>query len=430
MRRFWIFVALALLAAAPGVVLRQGGAQLSPVANAGIAGLAILAAGFLLSWGVEAAEEHVSRGLALAALALITVLPEFVVDFYYAYHGGQQLGSEYVQFAAANMTGANRLLVGAGWPVIVLLYWWRSGRKSVDLRWDNAVEISYLALGSLYSFVIVLKGRIEWLDALVLFGLFAAYLWRLAKLPTKAAQGDDENEVEQEVGPGAALATLPRARQFAIIAGLAVVAGAIIVSQAGPFAEGLIGAAGTMGLNKFLLIQWVSPLAGEMPEIIIMILFTLALRPGYALGALISDKINQWTLLVGALPLVYSLGAGTLLPLPLDARQGEEFFLTAAQSVFAVTLLLRLRFSLRSAVVLLALFLVQLGIGFVYQHDASRTVQLLTAFAWLYLALSVAMLATCWRQLLEHVRVGLLNRIPVSAPRTPPPAAASPPDGY
>ena len=428
MRRFWIFVALALIAAAPGLMLRLGGAHLSPVADAGVAGLAILAAGFLLSWGVEAAEEHVSRGLALAGLALITVLPEFVVDFYYAYHGGQQLGSEYVQFAAANMTGANRLLVGAGWPVIVLLYWWRSGKKSVELRWDNAVEISYLALGSLYAFVIVVKGRIEWFDALVLFALFAAYLWRLAKLPTKAGQDDDDEE--QEVGPGAALATLPRAQQFAVIAGLAVVASAIIISQAEPFAEGLIGAAGALGLNKFLLIQWVSPLAGEMPEIIIMILFTLSLRPGYALGALISDKINQWTLLVGALPLVYSLGAGSLLPLPLDARQGEEFFLTAAQSVFAVALLLRLRFSLQSAVVLLALFLVQLGIGFVFQHDALRTVQFLTAFAWLYLVLAIGLLAASWRQLLEHVRVGLLNRTAVSDPRRPPPAAVSPPDGY
>ena len=428
MRKFWLFVALALAAAAPGVLLRLGGAHLSPVADAGIAGLAILAAGFLLSWGVEAAEEHVSRGLALAGLALVTVLPEFVVDFYYAFHGGQQPGSDYVQFAAANMTGANRLLVGAGWPVIVLLYWWRSGKKSVDLAWDNAVEISYLALGSLYAFVIVLKGRIDWFDALALFAIFAAYLWRLAKLPTRAEQADDEDE--QEVGPGAALATLPRTQQFVLIAALAVVAGAIIVSQAQSFAEGLIEAAGAIGLNKFLLIQWVSPLAGEMPEIIIMILFTLALRPGYALGALISDKINQWTLLVGALPLVFSLGTGALTPLPLDARQGEEFFLTAAQSLFAVALLLRLRLSLRSAVILLGLFLVQLGIGSVYQHDAARTVQLLTAFAWLYLALALGLLGLNWRQFLDYVRIGLLNRAAVSDPRIRPPAAASPPDGY
>lgn len=63
---------------------------------------------------------------------------------------------------------------------------------------------------------------------------------------------------------------------------------------------------------------------------------------------MISDKINQWTLLVGMLPLAMSVGAGALTSLPLDARQHEEFFLTAAQSLFGVALLLRLRLSVLS----------------------------------------------------------------------------------
>ena len=409
MRKFWMYVAIALAGTAPGLWLRFSGMHGSGVADMAIAGMAILAAGFMLSWGVEAAEEHVSRGLALAVLALITVLPEFVVDFYYAFQGGRHLESEYVQYAAANMTGANRLLVGLGWPAIVLLYWWRAGKRSVELRWDNAVEISFLALGSLYSFVIVLKGSIDWFDAAALFLLYGAYLWRLAKLPKEQ---DDDDDDELEVGPGAALSVLPRRRQFMIIAALALVAGAIILFEAEPFAESLIGSAAVLGVNKFLLIQWVSPLAGEMPEIIIMVLFTLSLRPGYALGALISDKINQWTLLVGALPLIYSLGAGTLLALPLDARQDEEFFLTAAQSLFAVMLLLKLRFSVPSAVTLLVLFLAQFVIAFTYQHDEARTIQFLTMFAWLYMVLALILAVMNRDRFIDYVRVGFLNRQP------------------
>jgi cation:H+ antiporter len=140
-----------------------------------------------------------------------------------------------------------------------------------------------------------------------------------------------------------------------------------------------------------------------------MVLFTLSLRPGYALGALISDKINQWTLLVGALPLIYSFGAGSLLSLPLGPRQHEEFFLTAAQSVFAVALLLRLRFSLASAVVLLALFLAQLGAAFYYQADEAKTIFILTAFAWGYLALALAITVASFRQLIGLGRVAFLN---------------------
>lgn len=412
MRKFWLYVAAALVATLPGLWVRMSGTHVSAVAGALIAAVGILAAGFMLSWGLEAAEKHVSRGIALAALALITVLPEFVVDFYYALQGGRHPGSEYVRFAAANMTGANRLLVGLGWPTIVLLYWWRSGKRNVELRWDNTVEISFLALGSLYSFVIVLKQRIEWFDAVALFSLFGAYLWRLSGLPKEHANTEDDGE--PQVGPGAALNQLPRPQKFTIIGMLAVLAGAIILFEAEPFAESLIGAASALGVNRFLLIQWVSPLAGELPEIIIMILFALSLRPGYALGALISDKINQWTLLVGALPLVYSLGAGTLSALLLDARQDEEFFLTAAQSLFAVALLLKLRFSLPSALILLGLFLAQLGIGFYFQHDEVRTVQFLTGFAWLYLTLAVILVIANRTLLVDYIRVGLLNR-PVNA---------------
>lgn len=408
MRRLWIAIAVAIAAALPGTLQRFTGWHGSALLIAALAGLAILAAGFMLSWGVEAAEEHVSRGLALALLALVTVLPEFVVDFYYALRGGSDQASHYAQLAAANMTGANRLLVGLGWPLIVLLYRWRGGAAKVELSQGNAIEICYLALGSLYSFVLVAKSRIDAMDALVLFALYGAYLWRLSRERPAATSGDDDDDdVAREPGLAAALNTLPKRRRFALAGALALVAGAIILFEAEPFAESLVTAAQLLGVNHFFLIQWVSPLAGELPEMVIMILFTLSLRPGHALGALVSDKINQWTLLLGALPLVFAWGAGHVTPLWLAPRQHEELFLTAAQSVFAVALLLRLRLTLGGALVLLVLFLTQVGIALITQHDEPRTIAWLTAFAWLYI-LMAAVLAVVNRQaLVRYLRIGL-----------------------
>ena len=85
----------------------------------GIYGAAVVAASFLLAWAAEAAQIDVSGGLAIAVLALIAVLPEYAVDLYYAYVAGHD--AEYTQYAAANMTGSNRLLMGLGWPVVVLV---------------------------------------------------------------------------------------------------------------------------------------------------------------------------------------------------------------------------------------------------------------------------------------------------------------------
>ena len=250
------------------------------------------------------------------------------------------------------------------------------------------------------------KGRIDLWDAAVLGGVFAAYLWRVSRLPKKVE--DDEGEV----GPAAALTELPKRRQWAIITALTITAVLIILAVAEPFAESLVKAGGVLGVDRFLLVQWVAPLAGEAPEVIICVLFTLALRPTAALGALISDKINQWTLLVGMLPLFFSLGTHRVLTLPLDARQHEEFFLTAAQYVFAVALLLRRRLPLTGALALLGLFAVQLGLAFAYHRYEARVIAHLTGMAWLYLILAAGLLVWNRAGLAALVKVGLLGRYP------------------
>ena len=383
MKKLIVNIAVAVSVTLPAIYVRLAAVHLEPLTTTIIFFIALLSAGLLLSWGVEAGEKHVARGLAIAVLALITVLPEYAVDIYYSYQAGNHPGSDYVGFAAANMTGANRLLVGIAWPLIVLLYCSRSKKKGVDLHLENITEIGFLALSSLYSFVIVLKGRIDIFDTIVLVAIYFLYLWRISK-------GAKEEAVEEaEVGPSAAITKLPNAKQYALIIGMAVFAAFVILISAEPFAESLIASGERLGINKFLLIQWLAPLASEAPTVIVTILLTLAFLPSSALSALISDKINQWTLLVGMIPLAYSVGLGHIGHLPLDARQGEEFFLTAAQSLFALSLLLCLRLSLKSAFVLIALFLVQIAIAFIYRNDEPKTIVSLTYLSWIYLILTV-----------------------------------------
>ena len=408
MRKFFLYLALAIAATLPGFYLRLTGTHMAPVLEAAIFFVAILGAGFLLSWGAEAAEEHVSQGLVIGVLALITVLPEYAVDLYYTYQAGLHPGSAYAGFAAANMTGANRLLIGAGWPLIVGLYWWHSGKKAVALSWDNAAEIAYLALASLYSFVIVWRGSIGLVDCVVLVGIFAAYLWRLSKLAKADHDAAEEAEDDDEVGPAAALVTLPVRQQWLIMGVLTIIAVAVIVMAAEPFAEALLAAGRDLGVNQFLLVQWVAPFASEVPEVVLVVLFVLNNRPTAALGALVSDKINQWTLLVGMIPVVYALGAGHLTGFPLDARQHEEFFLTAAQSLFAVALLLRLRLSLASAAILFGLFGVQFALAWVFEHDEARSVRLLTGMGWGYIVLALGLFWWNRAGLVQYVRVGLM----------------------
>ena len=82
-------IVLALAAAAPAFLLRFGGLVL-PVELATLGfGLSVVGAAFAMSWAAEAAERDIPRALALTAVALLAVLPEYAVDIIFAYKAGQ-----------------------------------------------------------------------------------------------------------------------------------------------------------------------------------------------------------------------------------------------------------------------------------------------------------------------------------------------------
>lgn len=408
--RFAIFLGIAVVATIPAIALRMGGWRPNPLLDALLFGAAILAAGFMLSWGAEAAEKRISQGLIVAVIALITVLPEYAVDFYYAYVAGQNPGSSYVHYAAANMTGANRLLVGLAWPLLMFIHWFRTRQREIALASVNAAEIIFLLIGSAWSFTILLRDEIGLLDTAVLIAVFGAYMWRVGQLP-KADEDEDEDD---EPGPAAALGALSSRQQWLIMGALTVIAAAVILVSAEPFAEAMVASGRRLGFDEFLLIQWLAPLASEAPAVTIAILFVLSGRAAAGLTAMISDKINQWTLLVGMLPLAMSLGAGDLTALPLDARQHEEFFLTVAQSLLGIALLLRLRLHLWGAVALAVLFLAQIGLALRFLGDTVATITTLTWLAWAYLALAAALFAANVRSLGHLLRIGVSSRHPAA----------------
>src|SRR5690606_4390029 len=133
------------------------------------------------------------------------------------------------------------------------------------------------------------------------------------------------------------------------------------LSSAEPFAESLVAGGRALGVDEFLLVQWLAPLSSEAPEFIVAIMFAVRGKGSMAIGMLISAKVNQWTLLIGSLPIAYLVGGGGPT-LHLDARQIEEFWLTAAQTLLGIAILLTLRFRRWAALVLLGLFAVQFAV--------------------------------------------------------------------
>lgn len=312
-------------------------------------GLGIVSAAFLLTWTAEAAERDVPRTLALAGLALIAVLPEYAVDMLFAWKAGQD--PSYASYATANMTGGNRLLVGLGWSMVVAIFAFRTKQSVLKLATVHRNEVGILAIATIYSFIIPFRGGITLLDAAFLVSLFGVYVYL-------ASRGEVEEE-SSLVGPAEHIANLPTVNRRIVLLLMFFYAGAAILIAAEPFAEGLIESGVELGIDEYQLVQWVAPLASEFPEFLVAGLLAWRMRADAALGALVSSKVNQWTLLIGCLPIAYAISSGTINPLPTDQRQTEEILLTAAQSLLAVVLLINLRMSTLEGGMLAVLFFAQ-----------------------------------------------------------------------
>jgi cation:H+ antiporter len=216
---------------------------------------------------------------------------------------------------------------------------------------------------------------------------------RVARLP---------NTEPHLVGPAAAIGALPTRTRRAVVVLLFAGSVTAILFCAEPFAQSLVDTGRHFHVDDFLLISLVAPLASEAPELIVAGMFAWRLQSATGLGALMSSKVNQWTLLVGTLPLVFAISSASRHGLPIDAIQREELFVTAAQSAFAVAILANLQISVTEASTLLGLWLLQLATRlplFESIHGAARI-----SIGCIYLVLAAIVILrqrAAWRPLMR-----------------------------
>jgi cation:H+ antiporter len=320
----------------------------------------MLASAFLVAWAAEAAQFLVAQGLALALLAWLQTLPEFAVEAVVAWGAGKD--PRQTHLAIANFTGAIRLLIGLGWPMIYFvaaISASRSGRRrtwaDVRLEPEHSVEIMGLVPPQLYFFWIWYKAQIDLVDSVVLILLYIIYLGILWRMPPKR-----EDEVgDVGVVPRAVL-RLPGRLRGAAVFGLFVAGGALLYFTAHPFLNSMLALAATLGVSNFIFIQWVAPFLSEFPEKVSAFYWARKVTGApMALMNMVSSNINQWTVLAAMIPIVYSISRGQPSALHFDPEQRLEILITILQSLLAVMILANMRFAFWEASVLFILWFVQ-----------------------------------------------------------------------
>ena len=420
--KLWVSMILLAGVGIPGVIIRFGGLHLDPALESLIFGVGIIGAAFLLSWAAEVAQMDVSASFAIAILALIAVMPEYMVEAVLAWDAGEsyrQLAvaqgevTKEMSLAAANVTGANRLLIGVGWSAVIIIFWLKR-RSGFDMRGLLKLELPMLVVATLLTILVAFSKAIPIWLAVVFIGAYIFYLWR---------SSTQESEEPDLLGAAAMIASFRPLYRRLWVLGLFIFSAGIILIAAEPFVHGLRATGEELGISEFLLIQWLAPLASESPEIIVAVLFALRANPNDGLTTLISSQVNQLTLLVGSIVVVFSISSGQILSFPLDYFEGgfverltspfglqsSEFLLTAAASTFAILLISTRIIKLWHGIALLGIFAAYMVILLAFPDifggkDDVENVPLRLWASIIIFALAALLVALNWRRVVYVFR--------------------------
>ena len=321
----------------------------------------VVAAAMMIAWAAEASQYSISQGLALAIVAIVQTLPEFFVEGAIAWNAGKDPVG-WLPNVTANFTGANRLLTGLGWPLILFTAMLsksgnkRSGLHVIALRKEQSIEVIFMLAATLYYVLIWLRGSLEIVDTIVLLAAFLGYLWMLSKLPSER----EDPQAVLDASPRAIVDLRTRKHRIVAILGLFSFSSLVFVFISTPFVDSINTiAVALFGAGAgFFFIQWIAPFLSEFPEKVTAFHWArkVKLAP-MALLNFVSSAVNELTALVAIIPIVFALSIGAIGPVSLAAHR-DEVLLTMAQSLYACVCLMDLKYDVRNALLLFGLWLV------------------------------------------------------------------------
>jgi len=233
----------------------------------------------------------------------------------------------------------------------------QEGRRLVNIRLDNehAIEVIGLLPPIAYFVIIVLKGTLTLFDSAVLTSIYVSYLFILQRIPPQELE-----KVEEAARvPRLILKMRPVPRDLCI-AGLFIAGGFWLYFVAHPFLYSMLALATLLGVSSFVFVQWVAPFLSEFPEKVTAFNWARTVKKApLGLMNMVSSNINQWTVLVAMIPIVYSFSRGQVSVVHFDDHQKLEIFLTMAQSFLGFLFLANMEFRWYEASGLFSLWFIQ-----------------------------------------------------------------------
>jgi cation:H+ antiporter len=316
---------------------------------------------WLLSYGAEhLATRFGARFVGRTLLSVATTLPEIAIVAYAA-----SAGSYGIALGAG--LGSNILMMTLGLAIMLLIATTRLSKKPMKKINVTSFKLDkiFLLITALISAFLFIDGY-DFIDGIVFTGLFLAYVF-VAFYEMKIEKKKDKEEIIDEYGNTLEKVSLASNQRQLMKAGLIFIIGTIgIFVGAEPFIKSLEHVSIEIGVSAVILSVVISPIAGEMPEKISLMLLARKGAQGVsiAIANVLGSKILNNTLLLAfaVFGAIYHSGLGTTIDrTPILSQQ---MILATVITLFAVGLLFRKEIGIMTGLILLAMYIVSIGVQF------------------------------------------------------------------
>ena len=317
----------------------------------------LIFASWLLSDGAEhLAERWGGRFVGRTLLSIATTLPEIGIVVAAAKDGsyGTAIGSA---------LGSNLFMMTLGLAVMLIIATTRLSKapqKFVDVK-EFGLDKVFLVITAVAGAVLFIDGY-DLLDGIIFTGLFSVYLvFAFREMKREKKQIPFEKDLHENE-----LHAKPK-KHFARAMMLFVAGTVGIFVGAEPFVHALEGVSVDLGVSVVILAVIVSPIAGEMPEKISMILLARKGAHGasIAVANVLGSKILNNTLLLSVAIFAAMSYQGLHAKISNTSLLENQMILVTVITIIALIPMFKNKLGLKSGVMLLALYAVGIGMQFI-----------------------------------------------------------------
>jgi cation:H+ antiporter len=337
------------------------------------------------SWLLSYGAEHLSfrygaKFVGRTLLSIATTLPEIAIVVYAAMKGSYGI-------AIGSGLGSNLLMMTLGLAVMLLIATTRLSKfplKAIDVSAFKMDKI-FLIITAVVSAAVFVDGY-NYVDGIIFTGMFAVYIGiafiemirsksqnKLDKLISNDSKNEDiaNKQTSGNFSADNSFQVVSIGRNKMTKAVLTFILGTVgIVVGAEPFIEALEGFSADIKISAVVLAVIISPIAGEMPEKISLMLLARKGAHGasIAIANVLGSKILNNTLLLAVAVFGAMIHGGFYSSIELTPGLLQQIILVTIVTLLSVGLISRKTIGLKTGIILAAMYAISIGLQFTFVH--------------------------------------------------------------